>query len=81
MKRGQITLVNFLALFITFLLYLALMPVLTPIIDSTVASISVTPNQYTPIIAAMMYLIPAFILLFLVLTGLNYAIPQQQQGY
>lgn len=73
--RGQITIINLIGLFIALVLYFALLPALNAIADQAVADISVTPNQFTSLTITLIYAIPFFILVAIVLTAMNYAIP------
>lgn len=78
--KGQITLSNFIAVFVTFILYMVMVPVLNPMIDTLVAKLLVTPNDMTPAIVMLVRLFPFVLLLGIVLTVLNYAIPKRE-GY
>jgi len=77
-QKGQITLVNFLAIFVTFILYMILVPVLTPMIETLVVQLSGTPNEVTPAIIMLLRLMPFVLLLAIVLTTFNYAIPRRE---
>jgi hypothetical protein len=80
-KKGQVTLVNLIALVVTVFVYAVLAPVLQPQLDTCIAALSVTPNAMTPAIVVLIQLTPFFLLLMIVLTGFNWAMPRQQQGY
>ncbi len=76
--KGQITLVNFLAIFVTFILYMVLVPVLNPMIDTLVVSLESDPNDITPAIVMLLRIMPFVLLLGIVLTTFNYAIPRRE---
>jgi len=78
--KGQVTMANFLAIFVTFLLYMVLIPVLNPMIDTLVINLSLNPNDMTPATIMIVRLFPFVLLLGIVLTVLNYAIPRRE-GY
>ena len=74
--KGQITVNNLVMLFITLLLYLlCFVPVITPIINSTVLYLNTSPNSMTPLITTLLYLVPFFFLLAIVMTAFNWATP------
>jgi uncharacterized BrkB/YihY/UPF0761 family membrane protein len=79
-KKGQITIINLIGLFITFILYFILViPIFTPMIADTVTYLNThSPNSFTPMTITLLYAIPFFFLLALILTAINYAIPQQE---
>ena len=79
-KKGQITFTNLIAVFISFLLFFALLPVLQPIIDDSAASLDST-SAYGQATIALMYFTPFVIILALCLTALNYAIPRRESLY
>ena len=75
--KGQITVVNILALFVALILYLALLPTINERIDSAVSDLQTNPNDTTNLVIATLRLIPFFFILAIVLTALNYAIPER----
>lgn len=79
--KGQVSFVNLIMIFITCMLYFMLLPLLTTISDGTVAELEANPNEYTTLIVALIYLVPFFILLALVITAFNYAIPHREGPY
>jgi len=79
--KGQVSLVNLIALVVTVFVYAILVPVMQPTLDACIASLNATPNDMTPAIVVLIQLTPFFILLMIVLTGFNWAMPRQQQGY
>jgi len=68
--------VNLLALLISFILYFSILPAFQNIIDTTTTALQLTPNPYTTITIAIIEMVPFFVILMLVLTGFNYAIPR-----
>lgn len=80
-SRGQITIVNLIMLIITLFLYFVFVPIIQPFIDSTISYMEMnTTNPYTPYVAIFLNMIPFFLLLMIVMTGFNYAIPRRE-GY
>jgi len=81
-KKGQVTITNLIALVITFLLYFILaVPLLTPLIDDVVTELEANPNEFTAVTVMLLYIVPFLILLMILITGLNYAIPQREGRY
>lgn len=76
--KGQITIVNLLGVVVSLILYLAMLPAIQSIIDSTITTLELTPNDFTPMLKIIIYITPAFVLLAIVLTAINYAIPQRE---
>lgn len=76
--KGQITLTNFIAIFVTFIFYMTLVPVLNPMIDTLVSTLESTPNELTPAVILLVRLFPFVLLLGIVLTVLNYSIPRRE---
>ena len=76
--KGQITLVNLLAIFVTLLIYMVLLPVLNPFIEATVTGLEASPNEMTPAIVMVLRLVPFVLLVCIVLTALNWAIPRRE---
>lgn len=80
-SRGQITIVNLIMLIITLFLYFVFVPIIQPFIDDTINYMTYnTTNPYTPYVAIFLNMIPFFLLLMIVMTGFNYAIPRKE-GY
>lgn len=79
-KRGQITFPSLLQIFISFIVFLLISPMLDPYISAYVATI----DQTTPegqLNAAMAHLITFFILLGLIATIFNQATPRREGYY
>lgn len=76
--KGQVTMINLMALVITIIVYMALLPVINGFIDTTVVELQSNPTQYTNIQVIMLYLMPFLLLLMIILTGFNYAIPRRE---
>lgn len=80
-KRGQVTITNLIGILIALILYFKLMlPLLSPMIEDAVTDIRASPNDFTDIMVALLYAVPFLLLLAIVLTAINYAIPQTQSG-
>ena len=77
-NKGQITLTNFLAIFVTFILYMVLVPVLNPMIDTLVIKLQTSPNDMTDAIIMLVRIFPFTLLLGIILTTFNYAIPRRE---
>jgi hypothetical protein len=78
--KGQLTINNLFALFIAFIIYfVVVLPILNPIIAGAVATAQASPNSFTDIEVALFYAIPFLMCLMLVMTGMNYAIPQERR--
>jgi peptidoglycan biosynthesis protein MviN/MurJ (putative lipid II flippase) len=83
-KRGQVTIVNLIGVLITLVLYFKLVtPLLSPMIADAVEDLEADPNDFTDITVALLYAVPFLLLLSIVLTAINYAIPQTENrgGY
>ena len=79
MKRGQVTITNLVVLAVTLLLlFTFVIPVLQPLIDSTVIDLQASPNEYTPIIVALLQLVPLFLTLSILMTAIHYANPRKE---
>lgn len=76
--KGQVTFINLLAIVVTIIVYMALLPVINNFIDNTVVDLEASPNEYTTIQVALLYLTPFLILLMIILSGLNMAIPRRE---
>lgn len=79
-KKGQISFVNLIMILITCILYFMLLPLLNDISDMTVTDLEASPNEYTSLEVALIYLLPFLVLLMIVITGFNYAIPRVEGG-
>ena len=77
--KGQITFPTLLHLFITFILFLLIAPIMDPFINNYVATIdqSTAEGQLN---VAISHLITFFLLLALISTAFNYATPRRE-GY
>lgn len=81
-KKGQVTVVNLIGVFMALLLYfVAVVPILGPLIDDCVADLEASPNEFTAVTVVLLHSTLFFVLLALVLTALNYAIPQREGYY
>ena len=93
--KGQVTLINLLALAMSLVMLSILMPVLIqPTIDNTVNCLQggtgippqtcpdppLVPNAQTPVVIVLIQLAPAFLFISLIVTGLIYAIPRREGG-
>lgn len=74
--KGQITMTNLVVIFVVLILYMALLPAITPMIDQTVAILQENPNDTTPMLVFLLYATPFVILIAIVLTALNWAMPR-----
>ena len=82
--KGQMTFVNLIAVFITLIIFFVMAPVLDTIIETTITALEQNPNEYTPLIAIACRLSIFIILLSIILTALNYAVPHREappRGY
>jgi len=76
---GQITVLNLIMVLITLFLYFAFVPVIEPMIQDTITYLETnSSNPYTPIISVMLYMVPFMLLLVIVVTAFNYAIPRRE---
>jgi uncharacterized BrkB/YihY/UPF0761 family membrane protein len=76
--KGQVTFVNLLVLLVTFIVFFVLLPVLNIFIDAQVAIEEANPNEFSPVMIILLRIVPAMILLMIIITGLNYAIPNRE---
>lgn len=80
-KKGQVTVLNLIMLLITLFLYFAFIPVLSPMIENTADyMVDNTTNEFAPLIVVLLHMVPFTMLLMIIITGFNYAIPQRE-GY
>jgi hypothetical protein len=81
-KKGQVTITNLIALVVTFLIYfIVAVPLLTPLIDDVVADLEASPNEFTSVTVMLLYIVPFLLLLMILITGINYAVPQREGRY
>jgi len=79
--RGQFSLTNIIGLFMGLIvLLLVAFPILSPLIENEVTNINAHPNAYTPIEVALLYLIPTFLVLGVIVTIFRYATGNQPPG-
>jgi len=76
--KGQITVVNMIAFVITIFLYLVLLSILEPMIEDTIIYLATTSNPYVDLISAALYLAPFALLLGIILSIFNMAIPKRE---
>jgi hypothetical protein len=79
--KGQLTIYNLFALFITLVMYVALLSAINPLINSAVATLQATPNEFTPISVGMLYMITFFLFFQIVATGFRYVSQPGGGGY
>jgi hypothetical protein len=80
--KGQFSLVNIIGVFLGLIVYLLVaVPILNPLIASTVAGLEASPNAYTSVEVSMLQMITFFMLMGIVVTIFRYAIGGQPQGY
>jgi len=56
---------------------MAMLPAITPLIDQTVATLQENPNEITPVLVRLLYAVPFILLVAIVLTALNWAMPRR----
>lgn len=79
--KGQMSAINFAALFVVELMFLSLLPVLLTFIQSTVVTIQAgTPNEFTQWLIVIIEMLPFAIQIMIILTGIWIAMPHSQQG-
>lgn len=79
--KGQMSAINFAALFVVELMFLATLPVLLSFIQSTIVTIQAgTPNEFTPWLIVIIEMLPFAIQFMIILTGIWIAMPHSQQG-
>jgi uncharacterized membrane protein YesL len=80
--KGQFSLTNIIGVFLGLIVYLLVaIPIILPLTDATVVTLEADPNAYTPLIVALLYLIPFFMLMGIIVTIFRYAVgehPGQQ---
>jgi hypothetical protein len=72
--------VNLIAVFVTIVLYMGLLPIIQQLSTDTVIQLNLNPTPYTSMTVALIYLIPFVMILSILMTALNYAIPKRE-GY
>jgi len=77
-KKAQMNPANFIVLFFTFIIALAMMPVINNISDSTVIGLQAAPNEGTDLVITVIRMIPFMIIVGCVLTCLYWAIPKRE---
>jgi len=79
--KGQITVLNLIMVLITLFLYFAFIPVLSPMIEETADYLlDNTTNQFASVIVVLLHMVPFLMLVCIVITAFNYAIPKRE-GY
>ena len=76
--KGQLTAVNLVAVFISLIVYVAILPTLQSSVDTGVAALLLSPNPYTGITVLFLRLFPFFVILGIVLTAISYANPHRE---
>lgn len=76
--KGQTSIPTYIALFITFIISLVLMPALNQIINDTATALTGQPNQLTGITILVIDMIPFTLIFSIVLTAINYATPRRE---
>jgi uncharacterized BrkB/YihY/UPF0761 family membrane protein len=77
-KKGQTTLVNLLGLLVVLFMLFVFLPIIGTMSDTTVAAMSITPNDYTPYYIALIRIIPLALIVSVILTGIYYAVPRRE---
>ena len=77
-KKAQMNPANFIVLFFTFIIALAMMPVINNISDSTVAGLQAAPNEGTDLVITVIRMIPFMIIVGTILTALYWAVPSRE---
>jgi hypothetical protein len=84
-KKGQMTFANLIGLVFVMIIYLtALMPLLKGTLDVSIADIQAhwsDQDIYKAPTIMLLQIFPFMIIVFILMTGLFYAIPQQQPYY
>jgi hypothetical protein len=75
-----LTLTNLIALVLSFIIYMTLIPILNPMIDICVASMMTSPNSMTDATVAIIRLVPFIFIVAIVLTAINYTKPRPYEG-
>lgn len=77
-KKGQITLVNVFGFFITIFVWAILAPLISDAIAPAVVYFNANPTSITPALIALSNLVPFVVLLSIVLSILNTALPPRE---
>lgn len=75
--KGQITMTNLMVILVVLFLYMALLPAINPLIDQTVITLEENPNEITPLLVFLLYATPFILLISIILTALNWAMPRR----
>lgn len=78
MKKGQMTIPNILGLVISMFLFVAIAPTIISIDNGFIAGLNAS-DPMTPALSVLIQLFPMLIVLFIIMTGVYYAIPKQNQ--
>lgn len=85
-KKGQMTIPNIMGLVIALFLFFALAPTLINLGNNFIAGDPANnisglnaSNPMTPAITVLVQLFPTLLLIFIIITGVYYAIPKQNQ--
>lgn len=78
-KKGQITLVNLFGFFLTIFVWSILAPVISDAIAPAVAYFVANPTSMTPAIIVLSNLVPFVVLLAIMLSILNTAMPPRER--
>ena len=79
--KGQMSAINYVALFVVQLMYFASLPVLLSVSNTTIIGLQMgTQNEFTNWMIVTIQLLPFAIELMIILTGFWIAIPRQQGG-
>jgi hypothetical protein len=77
--KGQITVLNLIMVLITLFLYFAFIPVLSPMIEDTANYLTNnSTNQFSLVIIVLLDMVPFLLLVCIVITAFNYAIPRRE---
>ena len=79
--KGQLSFINFIALFVVQFMYFAILPVVTSISNTTIVGLQMGPqNEFTTWLIVLIEILPFAIELMIILTGFWIAMPRQQGG-
>jgi len=78
MNSAQITFSNLVALVMTLLVFFLFAPILDTFIEDTITDLEVAPNEYTPMISALMRISLFVLLLAILITAINQANPRRE---
>lgn len=77
--KGQITIPTLLGYLIVFIIYFTFaIPVMSPLIDGFVTDSLASPDEFTPILVSIAQLTPVLLLLAIVASLINSAIPRRE---